>query len=230
MHHLVGSYSPSSKIKMKTKSELLQKIDDDLIWRRRELSDFRATVQTAQSSQGRRSALLRAGVALLYAHWEGFVKRSGSYYLEFVADQGMKASELQTNFIAIKLKSRLVEASKSNKPSASAELVDFFCNRLGDRLKIPHKNVIDTKSNLSSAVLREIVWMLGLDMTLYETKCNFIDSSLVDRRNHIAHGESLDIDLDDYLALHDEVMVLIDTFRNQLQNAAATNGFLKVMP
>lgn len=212
---------------MKTKDELLQKIDDDLIWRRRELTDFRIAVQDAGQNQGRRSALLRAGVALLYAHWEGFVKRCGTYYLEFVANQRKKASELRINFIAIKLKSRLVEASKSRKPSASAELVEFFCNKLGDRLRIPYKGMIDTESNLSSSVLREIVWTLGLDMAPYETKCHFIDSSLVGRRNHIAHGDLLDIDVDEYLELHDEVMVLIDTFRNQLQNAAVSDGFMR---
>lgn len=211
---------------MKTKDELLQKIDDDLIWRRRELSDFRAVIQSVGLSSSRESALLRAGVALLYAHWEGFVKRCGTYYLVFVSDQGIKASDLRSNFIAIKLKSRLTEASKSNKPSASIELVDFFRSKLGDRLRIPHKGVIDTKSNLSSSVLREIVWSLGLDMTPYETKCRLIDSSLVDRRNRIAHGDALDISVEDYLVLHDEVMTLIDTFRNQLQNAAALDEFL----
>lgn len=210
---------------MKTKDDLLQKIDDDLVWRRRELSDFRAVIQGAGQNPSRESALLRAGVALLYAHWEGFVKKCGTYYLEFVANQGMKASELRGNFIAIKLKSRLAEASKSNKPSASAELVDFFRSKLGDRLRIPHKGVIDTKSNLSSSVFREIIWTLGLDISPYETKYRLIDSSLVDRRNRIAHGDALDIGVDDYLALHDEVMALIDTFRNQLQNAAALDGF-----
>lgn len=210
---------------MKTKDELLQKIDDDLIWRRRELSDFRAIIQTAGLSPNRESALLRAGVALLYAHWEGFVKKSGTYYLEFVANQGVKASDLKSNFIAIKLKSRLAEASKSNKPSASEELVDFFRSKLGDRLRLPYKGVIDTQSNLSSSVLREIVWCLGLDMMPYETKRQLIDSSLVDRRNRIAHGEALDIGVKDYLDLHDEIMSLIDTFRNQLQNAAALDEF-----
>jgi hypothetical protein len=63
-------------------------------------------------------------------------------------------------------------------------------------------------------------------MTPYETKCRLIDSSLVDRRNRIAHGDALDISVEDYLALHDEVMILIDTFRNQLQNAAALDEFL----
>lgn len=210
---------------MKTKGELLQKIDDDLIWRRRELSDFRAVIQTAGLSPNRESALLRAGVALLYAHWEGFVKKCGTYYLEFVANQGIKASDLRSNFIAIKLKSRLAEASKSNKPSASEELVDFFRSKLGDRLRLPYKGVIDTQSNLSSSVLREIVWCLGLDMMPYETKCRLIDSSLVDRRNRIAHGEALDIGINDYLELYDEVMTLIDTFRNQLQNAATLDEF-----
>lgn len=212
---------------MRTKDELLQKIDDDLIWRRRELSSFRAAIQDTGPLPGRRSSLLRAGVALLYAHWEGFVKRCGAYYLEFVANQGKKASELQVNFIAVKFKSRLTEANKSNKPSASAELVEFFCTRLDDRLRIPHRGIIDTKSNLSSSVLREIVWILGLDMSPYETKCHLIDSSLLDRRNHIAHGDVLDIGLEDYLTLHDEVMFLIDTFRTQLQNAAVTNAFMR---
>ena len=212
---------------MRTKDELLQKIDDDLIWRRRELSAFRAGIQDTGPLPGRRSSLLRAGVALLYAHWEGFVKRCGTYYLEFVANQGKKASELQVNFIAVKFKSRLTEANKSNKPSASAELVEFFCTRLDDRLRIPHRGIIDTKSNLSSSVLREIVWILGLDMSPYETKCHLIDSSLLDRRNHIAHGDVLDIGLEDYLTLHDEVMFLIDTFRTQLQNAAVTDAFMR---
>lgn len=210
---------------MKTKDDLLQKIDDDLIWRRRELTDFRAVIQDVAQNPRRKSALLRAGVVLLYAHWEGFVKCCGSYYLEFVANQGLKASDLRSNFIAIKLKSRLSEATKSNKPSSSEDLVDFFRSKLGDRLRIPHKGVIDTKSNLSSSVLREIVWSLGLDMTPYELKCHLIDSSLVDRRNRIAHGESLDIDIEGYLALHGDVMTLIDTFRNQLQNAAVLDEF-----
>ncbi len=212
---------------MRTKDELLQRIDDDLIWRKRELSGFRAAIEDTRLIPARRSALLRAGVALLYAHWEGFVKRCGTYYLEFVANQGKKASELQANFVAVKLKSRLMEAHRSNKPSASGELVEFFCTKLDNRLKIPHKGIIDTKSNLSSSVLREIVWILGLDMSPYETKCHLIDSSLLDRRNHIAHGDLLDIGTEDYLALHDEVLSLIDTFRNQLQNAAVTNAFMR---
>jgi hypothetical protein len=65
-----------------------------------------------------------------------------------------------------------------------------------------------------------------LDITPYETKKQLIDSSLVDRRNHIAHGDTLDIGVADYVLLHDEVMGLLEEFRNQVQNAAATDQFL----
>lgn len=212
---------------MRTKDDFVKKIDEDLIWRRRELTDFRAAIQNATANSGLRSALTRAGVALLYAHWEGFIKKSGTHYLEFVGNQGKKASELKSNFIAIKMKSRLDEASKSAKASTSAELVEFFRSKLNDRLRLPHKGIVDTESNLSSKVLREIIWILGLSMSHYETKSQLIDSSLVSRRNHIAHGSALDINLDEYLQLHDDVMSLIDEFRNQLQNAVATDAFLQ---
>ena len=212
---------------MITKAELVQNTDADLIWRRREMTSFRAVVQDSDADQGRRPALLRAGIALLYAHWEGYVKRCGTWYLQFVANQRRKASELRTNFLAIKLKAHLAEASKSKKASACAELIEFFSSKLGDRLRIPYKGIVDTKANLSSTVLRDIVWTLGLEMAPYETKCHFIDTSLVERRNRIAHGDGLDITVVDYLAIHGEVMTLLDTFRNQIQNAALTDGFIR---
>lgn len=212
---------------MKTATILQQAIDDDLIWRRRELSNIRAAISKNENNLNQQSTLLRAGVALLYAHWEGFVKRTGTNYLEFVSLQRKKGSELTPNFIGIKFKTLLDEASKSKKVSSTNEIINFFCTKLDDRLNIPHKGIINTQSNLSSSVLREINSTLGLDNVPYETKKNFIDLSLVDRRNHIAHGSNLDIDKDDYFALHDEVILLLEEFRKQIQNAASTKQFLK---
>jgi MAE_28990/MAE_18760-like HEPN len=212
---------------MRTRDELQQKVDDDLVWRRKELSNIKAAIQDSDQNLQRQTALLRAGTAVLYAHWEGFVKRAGSYYLEFVSNQRKPASELTSNFIAIKFKTQITDAAKSKKISTTHAVIDFFYNNLSSRLNIPHKGIIDTQSNLSSTVLREIISTLGLDISPYETKKNFIDESLVNKRNHIAHGEQLDIGVDDYLLLHDEVMALLEDFRNQIQNAAATNHFLK---
>lgn len=212
---------------MKTKAELQQATDDDLIWRRRELFNIRTAIEDANGNAQRQSALLRAGVALLYAHWEGFVKRCGTYYLEYVASQGRKGRELTANFIAIRFKTRLAEAAKSKKVSSTNELVEYFTSKLDERLRLPHKGIVDTQSNLSSTVLREIVWTLGLDVSPFETKSQLIDNRLVDRRNHIAHGEPLDIGVAEYIQLHDEVIALMDEFRNQVQNAVATDQYLR---
>lgn len=212
---------------MRTKAELLQQIDDDLIWRRRELLFIRAAVEAAEGNAPKQSAFLRAGVAILYAHWEGFVKRCGTYYLQFVAEQGHVAQALKPNFVAIKFRARLAEAAKSRKVSTTNDVVEYFCTKMGDRLRIPHKGVLDTASNLSSAVLADIVETLGLDAAPYETKRHLIDTKLVDRRNHIAHGDFLDLDPEDFLSLYDDVNSLMDAFRTQVQNAAATDLYLR---
>ena len=50
---------------------------------------------------------------------------------------------------------------------------------------------------------------------------SLLDQKLVNRRNYIAHGEKLDLTMRDYIDLHDKVMDLLDTYRNEVQNAAA---------
>lgn len=212
---------------MLTKSDLIQKIDTDLIWRRRELSNFKTTLENENIPLSQKPGLLRAGVALLYAHWEGFVKLSGSYYLEFVIDQRLSANKLKSNFLAIKMKSMLNEANKSKKISSSSNLIDYFRKNLNTRLRLTHKGIVDTQGNLSSKVFEEILWVLGLEVSQYKTKFNLIDSSLVNRRNHVAHGESMDIDFDDFIELYDETMLLIEQFRTQLQNSAILEEYLR---
>jgi MAE_28990/MAE_18760-like HEPN len=212
---------------MRTKNTFISAVDADLIWRKRELINIQNVIKDSKDNHAIQAVLLRAGVALLYAHWEGFVKCSGSYYLEFVSLQGKKGTELTTNFISIKIKSLLQVSTKSNKAFSTNELVDFFNLKFPNKLPIPFKGVVDTQSNLSSSVLFDILSTLGLSNNSYLTKKQLIDSSLVNRRNQIVHGENLGINFSDYLELHSNIIGLLDLFRNEIQNAAVTNHFLK---
>ena len=55
---------------------LFECIENEYQWRIKELSIFRNTILSTNGKQ--QEGMIRAGVALLYAHWEGFIKKWGS--------------------------------------------------------------------------------------------------------------------------------------------------------
>ncbi|QPE02123.1 hypothetical protein IT784_05390 [Salmonella enterica subsp. enterica serovar Typhimurium] len=61
----------------------------------------------------------------------------------------------------------------------------------------------------------------------FNTKYNFIDESLLKRRNCIAHGEYLDIDANEWRNLSKETLTLMRTFKNEVLNNASTRKYLK---
>ena len=209
---------------IRTADELLDRIAEQLVWRRRELTDMRALVQES-AGQLRARVVVRAGIALLYAHWEGFVKAVASHYLEYVASHRIPYRRLAPNFVALSLRSKFHELGASEKISSANVLADFFCTSLDEKSKVPYKNMVDTKSNLSSKVLQDILAALGLDHAPFQTRLNFIDTNLVNPRNHVAHGEALSLTVDEYLALHDDVLALIEMFRNEVENSCALRRF-----
>jgi hypothetical protein len=209
---------------IRTTDQLIDRIAADLIWRRKELSELRALVQES-GGQFRSRVVIRSAVALLYAHWEGFVKKASAYYLEFVASHRLPYKRLAPNFVGLTLRSKFFELSVSEKVSGGNTLADFFCTELDRQSNVPYRNVIDTKSNLSSKVLLDILSALGLDQAHFLTRLNFIDSNLVNPRNHIAHGEEMAVSVDEYLVLHDDVIALIETYRNEVENSSVMKRY-----
>jgi hypothetical protein len=209
---------------IRTTDELIDRIAADLVWRRKELSELRGMVQESDG-QLRSRVVIRSAVALLYAHWEGFVKKSSAYYLEFVASHRLPYRRLAPNFVGLTLRSKFFELAVNEKVSGGNALADFFCTALDKQSNVPYRNVIDTKSNLSSKVLLDILSALGLDHAAFVTRLNFIDSNLVNPRNHIAHGEELSVSVDEYLQLHDDVITLIETFRNEVENSSVLKRY-----
>ena len=210
---------------IRTKEQLIDKIGQDYIWRLREISELKTIIDTPSLSEIRKKVVCRSGVALLYAHWEGFVKKSGTFFLEYVSLQRHSISELKSNFITLLVRSKIDKASESNKYSAFDEVTRYILENQSTRAKIPTKNVVDTQSNLSTTALKEIMWCLGLDYSLYEPKQKLIDTKLVSRRNYVAHGESMEVSVSDFIEMADEVIELMTTFKNLLENACMTESY-----
>ncbi len=113
-------------------------------------------------------------------------------------------------------------AGQANKVSSHARLVEFFQSIQTPPLqqrRLPWKNVISTRSNLKSAVLREIVLTLGLDFSPFELKEKSVIDRLATLRNSVAHGHGQPIRETDYNLLHRETIVLLDV--GQVQGSTA---------
>ena len=65
---------------------------------------------------------------------------------------------------------------------------------------------------------------MGIDAKPYETKFNLIDSSLLKRRNCIAHGEYLELELNSYRLLADEVLALMRQLKTDIENSSCLAG------
>jgi hypothetical protein len=211
---------------IRTFDQLSDNLSAELAWRKKELSDLKFFIEQNSTSRLRKQVLSRSGIALLYAHWEGFIKLCGSYFLEYIAMQRHKNKELKINLLTLSMRNRINFSTNSKKYSEYGKITDFFMNKMDSRSSIPFKNAINTESNLSSKVFKEIIWCLGVDYSFYETKEKFIDSKLLGRRNHIAHGQNMDINISEYSEMRETVIDMMTNFKTQIENCAITKEYL----
>ena len=211
-------------------NHLTEHLDDELSWRKKELTTLR--FRLAQCRDHERGLLTRAALCLLYAHWEGFVRVAATCYVDYVVRQGIHLRDLTPNFIALGLRSKIRDAGGSNKSTMHTELVKKLRSDLSESMRTDARRAIQTGSNLKVNVLSEILSVIGVDPTNYLGKKVIIDR-LVCQRNLVAHGvhgEGFEISPCDYESLHSHVIVLVEMFRTDVENAAAQKSYLEPVP
>ena len=196
-------------------------LDDQLSWRKRELTTIRAIIQ--KSRRHETDIIIRSAICLLYAHWEGFVSNAAKAYVSYVVLQNFRLRDLTPNFIALGLRSDIQEAGRSNKPILHTQLTEKVLNGSMERFRVDWETAITTSSNLKIDVLSEILCVLGIDPKIYMARKPIIDQRLVDNRNIIAHGGRPAIAEDEYETLHEDVMQLIEWIRTDIENAAISD-------
>jgi len=211
---------------IRTFDELADSLSSELAWRKKELSDLKFFIEQNSTSRLRKQVLSRSGITILYAHWEGFIKLCGSYFLEYIAMQRHKNKELRKNLLTLSMRNYINFSQNSKKSSEYGKITDFFMTRMNSRSSIPFKKAINTESNLSSKVFKEITWCLGIDYSIYETKEKFIDSRLLGRRNHIAHGQNMEINVSEYNEMRETLIEMMTNFKTQIENSAINREYL----
>lgn len=167
--------------------------------------------------------ILRAGVALLYAHWEGFVGQSCQHYLDYVAKRRLKYSELSKPFVMTSLRPMSQRASTSSTDLIA--LAELVTSGGSGRARIPRTGVVETGSNLRYDRLVAMFESLGLDYTAFEVRQHLIDQRLCDARNEITHGKERYPTSVALLELQDLVLEMMEHVRSLLLNAVVMTQY-----
>ncbi|MEK8180860.1 MAE_28990/MAE_18760 family HEPN-like nuclease [Flavobacterium buctense] len=213
-------------LKIRTKEHYFELLEEDFSWRKKELTLIKQRISLAKTNHLLNSEM-RAGILLLYAHWEGFIKTSCNNYLNFVKYKRLNYSELPDNLLALSLKSKIHEIETTGQHLIHTEFITFFKNELNQRASWSLDKAIDTKSNLNSDTLKNILSVVGIPYTDFELKSNLIDEQLLKNRNTIAHGngDNLDFDKENYLRIHQEIFNLLQVFYAHLTNLVVLDKF-----
>lgn len=212
--------------KIRTLGQLQDLLDHSLGWRVKDISNLKIAAKSGGVSQ---RTFIRAGIPLVYAHWEGFIKEASVAYLNFVDNQGHTYTELKSCFALFGLKGKIHTLVDSRKTHANLEALEFIISRLKDKSQLQLAHAVNTEANLTSRVFGNIAASLDLSTAEYETKYNLIDESLVERRNKIAHGEFLDLEMSDFLDLSEEILYMMRNFKNDVLNAAVTKKYRRLV-
>ncbi|WP_437648309.1 MAE_28990/MAE_18760 family HEPN-like nuclease [Sorangium sp. So ce362] len=213
--------------RLRIDSHIFQAVTDQLAWRRMEIANIRDAIHSA--TDVRRKSLLRAGVPIVYAHWEGFIKATTEDMIEYVSNQAHSNIELSDPFLVKSLKKCLQVFTDANKAYALIDAARFFRERLSARAQLPSRGQVNT-SNLNSEVFRDFAFSVGISVSRYEPYFPLIDESLLAKRNSIAHGEYLSIDYDSFIELSNKVLMLMEWYSIDIQNLVATKAYLVSAP
>lgn len=207
---------------VRTPEELTDYLDRELSWRKHELTTINLQLQGADDRV--QVVMIRSGLCLLYAHWEGFITAAARRYLEYVANRRLKYRDLKRNFLVNDLLHQVRGIAKRREVDLATDLVDKVLN--GERRFTSRSiELIDTRSNLGSKVFMDLLNLVGIDQSKYHTKEKLLNARLVHNRNNIAHGGRSHMESDDYIDLHDTIVALMDQFREDLELAASTGSY-----
>lgn len=207
-----------------TQDDLSNILDSDLIWRRQELSDMKAAIRRADEAS--RHALLRALVAMSYAHWEGYVRTCAIRYFEHLTLRKSPYSQFERQIYVNRWLRKLDSLHKARASIRDrCELITEILDGVNGRFAYIENDLIDTKSNLNTDVVKDICLICGIDSRHFEEKRTFIDLVLLKRRNAIAHGQQEYINLADINDLVAGVLSVMSFFRNLVENKVYTNAY-----
>jgi len=204
-----------------------KEIEKDLKWRDQELAIMRKQLLQTTTNSDQEQTLLRANVAILYAHYEGFCKFCIGIYVEALNKRKLKRKDLTWKIAVHSMKKFYLELKKAENQS---ELFTNFMDGLNDKFDevAVLENLAET-SNLWPDLLLSWLNALNLECDNIQNQRYFLHQ-LVARRNKIAHGKPMTIAtklaFDDYanaaiLAMHEVALGVVSALESRSYQRAS---------
>lgn len=209
-----------------TEDDLSSQLNAELNWRRRELSDLKTAINGADVIA--KSVLLRALVTMAYAHWEGFVRASATKYFSHLTLKKRPYAELDLQFYKNSFLARLEAFFRSRaNTEEGCRFIALILESQELRFSFINPQLVDTKSNLSTEVIKDLCLVCGFDSQFFEDNRFFIDVSLLKKRNAIAHGQDEGIEEGEADSYITTALALMEHFKTLIENKVYTKGYLR---
>ncbi|MCU1291391.1 MAG: hypothetical protein JWP08_241 [Bryobacterales bacterium] len=206
-------------------------LDNEQLWRSTEIEALRRHLQ-GSGDPAWSETLARAGITMLYAHWEGFVKQAAESYLAYISER------IRRNAIAIGTLSDHVRAlivyKRYTKPSEGERPIPRFLRVTKESLaedptavvELSYHKLVETEANLNFAVFRSIGATIGLDTTKIDILVKSFDANIVAFRMTLAHGGRIDpVEVEAFHRYSARLLEAINEFKYILLDAALDEAF-----
>lgn len=166
---------------MKPPKDLVAEILSENEWRASEFLKFKRNVNEVDNA-----LWCRMCMPMIYAHWEGFVISALRSMLKYINSLSIPSKLLSTKIFVAGM-------GATYKTLSGKQGFDQVCV-FHKEFKVQYENCaklqekIDTKSNLSSKVFKDVCNRFDFDFNLF-SECMITIDRLVKLRNSIAHGE-----------------------------------------
>lgn len=203
-------------------------IDEDLVWRKKEISDL-----LFLHNEDNNHLILKSAILLMYSHWEGYIKNISKQYLMLISDLDLELNKLGINFEAIDIKADIKNCFDSSQTLNLVNEITFL-NKIytnNKKFKLPssfkkekEKSVINTRDNLNIDTFQSFLKILGVyDFKPLKTRIQYIDEKLLNNRNIIAHGSKIhpntstfNMDIEEIKKLRNFIVLIMEYLRDEL--------------
>ncbi len=198
------------------RDDCISNITEDLTWRIKEIHDLMHL--SSQNNKAYEKVVLRSLIPISYAHWEGHVIYASDMYIKYISKKKLVYGKLMRNFQLNEFFSYRVRRGENKPYQDHLDFLDRVLSVPTKQFKRIDENILTSRSNLNSKILKDICSFLNLEITLFEPYFTFIDTILLDKRNNIAHGRLVPIDDKPVKDIAEKTIELMRTFSNLIEN------------